>query len=323
MEIVTRDLKALGRYGARSLSYEDIRYRRLVHDLTPEQVALYDEMAKAWQIVLANVHQATKLVGTASDGQAMSKTMSAFWGTHQRFFNQVLTAMMMPTILQEMEEDVRAGRSPLLYFVNTNEAAQERALGREGAEESLDDLDTSPRESLIQYLELCFPVKQHEPYADESGNIRTRTATDNTGAPIINQEALEMRENLLGRIGCLRVPNGPLEQLLYRFGPNMVAELTGRTRRIVKRLDASGIVRPVIEPRSKAHMMADLLAFQNGDKEIAAYSNAGEHRHRSPCRAEVQEPPAASALHRPGRVEREGGNPGRGPPAPFRPGVGT
>ncbi|QCO07304.1 strawberry notch-like NTP hydrolase domain-containing protein [Azospirillum argentinense] len=80
MEIVTRDLKALGRYGARSLSYEDIRYRRLVHDLTPEQVALYDEMAEAWQIVLANVHQATKLVGTASDGQAMSKTMSAFWG---------------------------------------------------------------------------------------------------------------------------------------------------------------------------------------------------------------------------------------------------
>ncbi|WP_454021140.1 strawberry notch-like NTP hydrolase domain-containing protein [Azospirillum sp. Marseille-Q6669] len=275
MEIVTRDLKALGRYGARSLSYEDIRYRRLVHDLTPEQVALYDEMAEAWQIVLANVHQATKLVGTASDGQAMSKTMSAFWGTHQRFFNQVLTAMMMPTILQEMEEDVRAGRSPLLYFVNTNEAAQERALAREGAEENLDDLDTSPRESLIQYLELCFPVKQHEPYVDEAGNIRTRVATDKAGAPIVNQEALEMQENLLGRIGCLRVPNGPLEQLLDRFGPDMVAELTGRTRRIVKRPDASGVVRPVIEPRGKAHMMADLIAFQEDRKPIVAYSNAG------------------------------------------------
>lgn len=275
MEIVTRDLKAMGRYFARSLSYEDIRYRRLVHDLTPEQVELYDAMADAWQLVLANVHLVMKLIGTDRDGQAKSKTMSAFWGSHQRFFNQVLTAMMMPTILREMEADVAAGRSPLLYFVNTNEAAQERALARDGAEENLEDLDMSPRESLLQYLEMCFPVKQHESYMDEVGNLRMRVALDSEDRPIINAEAEEIRDDLLLKIGSLRVPNGPLEQLLDRFGTDKVAELTGRSRRVVRKPDGFGGFKTVIESRSKAHMLADLLAFQNGDKEIVAYSNAG------------------------------------------------
>lgn len=275
MEIVTRDLKAMGRYFARSLSYEDIRYRRLVHDLTLEQVELYDAMAEAWQLVLANVHLVMELIGTDRDAQAKSKTMSAFWGSHQRFFNQVLTAMMMPTILREMEADVAAGRSPLLYFVNTNEAAQERALAREGAEENLEDLDMSPRESLLQYLEMCFPVKQHESYMDEVGNLRMRVALDSDGKPVINTEAEEIRDDLLLKIGSLRVPNGPLEQLLDRFGTDKVAELTGRSRRVVRKPDGFGGFKTVIENRSKAHMLADLLAFQDDVKPVVAYSNAG------------------------------------------------
>lgn len=275
MEIVTRDLKAMGRYLARSLSYEDIQYRRLVHDLTQDQVALYDQMASAWQLVLTNLHEAMEAVGIAGDGQAKSKQMSAFWGTHQRFFNQVLTAMMMPSILRDMDADVQAGHSPLLYFVNTNEAAQERALAQEGAEEDLDNLDLSPRASLLQYLEMCFPVKQHEEYRDEAGNLRTRMAVDRDGKPIINRDAEEMRDNLLLELGSLPVPHGPLEQLLDYFSPDMVAELTGRSRRLVKRPDEHGVLHTVIEPRSKAHMMADLLAFQEDRKRIVAYSNAG------------------------------------------------
>lgn len=275
MEIVTRDLKAMGRYLARSLSYEDIRYQRLVHDLTPDQVALYDEMAAAWRIVLHNLRSAADAVGISSDPQAMSKIMSAFWGSHQGFFNQVLSAFLMPSVIKSMEADIAAGHAPLVYFVNTGEAAQERALSREGAEENLDDLDMTPRERLSQYLEMCFPVKQHEPYVDEAGNERTRPAVDSEGKPILNAEALEMRDELLARIGELKVPHAPLEQILDHFGPEMVAELTGRSRRVVSRADAAGIHKKVIEPRSKAHVMADLAAFQDDRKRIAVLSNAG------------------------------------------------
>jgi hypothetical protein len=37
MEVLARDLKALGLYAARSLSYEGVEYELIDHRLTPEQ----------------------------------------------------------------------------------------------------------------------------------------------------------------------------------------------------------------------------------------------------------------------------------------------
>src|SRR5712692_4811536 len=42
MEVLARDLKALGLYAARSLSYEGIEYELVEHQLTAEQVRIYD-----------------------------------------------------------------------------------------------------------------------------------------------------------------------------------------------------------------------------------------------------------------------------------------
>ena len=42
MEVLARDLKALGLYAARSLSYEGIEYELIEHQLTPEQIRIYD-----------------------------------------------------------------------------------------------------------------------------------------------------------------------------------------------------------------------------------------------------------------------------------------
>src|SRR6201982_3859238 len=45
MEVLARDLRALGLYASRSLSYEGIEYELIEHQLTPEQIALYDAYA--------------------------------------------------------------------------------------------------------------------------------------------------------------------------------------------------------------------------------------------------------------------------------------
>ena len=47
MEMLSSDLKALGLYAARSLSYEGIEYELIEHQLTPEQVCIYDAYAGA------------------------------------------------------------------------------------------------------------------------------------------------------------------------------------------------------------------------------------------------------------------------------------
>src|SRR3546814_9452766 len=50
MEVLARDLKALGLYAARSLSYEGVEYELVEHALSPDQIRIYDAYAGAFQI---------------------------------------------------------------------------------------------------------------------------------------------------------------------------------------------------------------------------------------------------------------------------------
>ncbi len=56
MEVVARDLKALGLYLARSLSFEGVEYDTLEIDLTPTQERIYDSYADAFQIIHNNLY---------------------------------------------------------------------------------------------------------------------------------------------------------------------------------------------------------------------------------------------------------------------------
>jgi hypothetical protein len=51
-----RDLKALGLYTSRALSFAGVEYDVLRHALTPDQIAIYDTYANAWAILCAARH---------------------------------------------------------------------------------------------------------------------------------------------------------------------------------------------------------------------------------------------------------------------------
>jgi hypothetical protein len=57
MEIVARDLKAMGLYTARALTFRGVEYEPLEHVLTPAQIAIYDAYADAWEIICAAAHK--------------------------------------------------------------------------------------------------------------------------------------------------------------------------------------------------------------------------------------------------------------------------
>ena len=57
MELVARDLKALGLYTARALSFAGVEYEILRHELSSEQIAIYDAYADAWAILCAAAHK--------------------------------------------------------------------------------------------------------------------------------------------------------------------------------------------------------------------------------------------------------------------------
>ncbi|MCS3751378.1 hypothetical protein GGQ19_002573 [Salinibacter ruber] len=290
MELVSKDLKSLGRYLAYSLSYAEVSYQTLVHELTPAQVGAYDEFAAGWQRVLRNVRRALRVTHGAKSGRAKAAAYSAFWAANQRFWNQVLTSFACTGLLAFVEKQLENGRSAVLQIVSTGEAATERAVAQARAEGAdLSDIDITPRDILLQYVESSFPTTQHEEYTDEAGNVRSRPVKLPSGDFAENPEAARMREELLLRLGAIRVPQGALDMVIGHFGPDNVAEVTGRSRRFVEKSvqrtgasetssEATGkesTTEVIEERRPPSAREADIEAFMAGEKRILIFSQAG------------------------------------------------
>ena len=78
MEVLARDLKALGLYAARSLSFEGIEYEIVEHRLTDEQIRIYDAYADAFQIIHRNLNEALKAANiTGSGGDTYNRNAKA------------------------------------------------------------------------------------------------------------------------------------------------------------------------------------------------------------------------------------------------------
>jgi len=275
MELIARDMKQLGLYTARNLSYDGVEYARIEHKLDANQREIYDKLAEAWQVVLKNINAALTKTGGEMDSRARSAAMSAFWGGHQRFFNQIVTSMQMPSVIKAVEKDLAEGRQAVLQLTNTNEASQERAAAKAKSAEEIEDLDITPRDQIIQLVEKSFPTQQYEEYIDD-GKERSRPVVDSAGNPVQNKEAVAMRDALIEHLASVRVPQGPLDMVLDHFGTDVVAEVTGRGRRFVRKPDErTGQMRRVEESRPGSSNIAETDAFQSGKKKVLVFSEAG------------------------------------------------
>jgi predicted RNA methylase len=152
MEVLARDLRSLGLYAARSLSYDGVEYELIEHQLTDEQRNIYDAYAGAFAVIHNNLDAAMQAANiTASDGtlnkQAKSAARSAFESAKQRFFGHLLTSMKTPTLIRSIEGDLDAGHAAVIQIVSTGEALMERRLAEIPTEEWNDvRVDITPRE---------------------------------------------------------------------------------------------------------------------------------------------------------------------------------
>src|SRR5579862_4354429 len=123
MEVLARDLKALGLYAARSLAYEGVEYELLEHTLSSEQVRIYDAYAGAFHVIHNNLNAALQAANVTGDtgtlnSQAKSAARSAFESAKQRFFNHLITAMKTPALIAAVERDLDAGRAAIIQIVS-------------------------------------------------------------------------------------------------------------------------------------------------------------------------------------------------------------
>ena len=280
MEVVARDLKALGLYQARVLSYDGIEVDILEHRLTPEQRRIYDSYADAFKIIHRNIREALKATGIEDEEgtrnrNAKSAAMSAFESAKQRFFGHLLTAMKCPSTIRAIKADLAQGRSAVIQLVSTGEALMERRIAEIPASE-WDDLsiDLTPREYVLDFLEHAFPTQLQEAFEDDEGNLLARPVFDENGHAVICQEALQRRDALIQKLAALPPVTSALDQIMHHFGHDAVAEVTGRSRRVLRMVDARGS-RLSLRSRPASANLAETAAFMDGDKRILVFSMAG------------------------------------------------
>lgn len=281
MEIVARDLKATGKYLARTLSFEGIQQDQLPHILTPQQVEIYDEVSRAWQLTLRSINDSMANTGMANNGSSRGQTTGKFWGAAQRFYNQLLTAMQTPTIIAKIKDSLAKGNAAVVQLVNTNEATLNRELAKRGAEADegdtdwLEDLDLSPKDILIDYVDQHYPTQLFAPVTDDQGNTRWQPQWNADGTPIESPEAVEAKEQLMTKLKLLRAPSNPIEMILDTFGEENVAEITGRTKRVVNQLQPDGTRKRVQQVRSNAHRQVEAKEFNDDKRLVLLFSEAG------------------------------------------------
>ncbi|MDF2113970.1 strawberry notch family protein [Roseiarcaceae bacterium H3SJ34-1] len=275
MEVLARDLRSLGLYTARSLSYDGVEYELVEHQLTDEQRRIYDAYAGAFAIIHNHLDAAMEAANiTGSTGtlnrQTKSAARSAFESAKQRFFGHLLTSMKTPTLIGSIERDLAAGHAAVVQIVSTGEALMERRLAEIPTDEWNDvRVDITPREYVLDYLAHSFPVQLYEPYTDGEGNLSSRPVYRD-GQPVESREAVARRDELIERLASLPPVPGALDQIVQRFGTDMVAEVTGRSRRIVRKGD-----RLAVENRAPSANLAETAAFMDDLKRILVFSDAG------------------------------------------------
>lgn len=282
MEVVARDLKAQGLYLARSISYKGVEFERLTHNLTPEQEEIYDKIATAWQKVLSNMDRVMDETNASNSSKARNAAASAFWGAQQRFFNQLLTTLQLPALLKDMDQQLKAGNSVVLQLVNTGEAVEKRAIAKaqteaEGDDVPLEDLDLSPRQILLDFLEKSFPTDLYEKVQDPKNPDRAvwEKVKDSKGNPVQSPSAVAEKNRLMDEVALVvKKLESPLNQILNHFGSDNVAEVTGRKQRVVEGKEGGKNVTK-LEKRGKAQARSEAKDFQDGKRRILIFSDAG------------------------------------------------
>ena len=176
MELISQNMKALGVYMARHLSYDGVTYRPLTHELSPEQEEQFNLVADAWMKVFRHIEDAVTATGVS--GREKAQIMSQFWNQQIDFFQVYTMSLAAPTLIKDMEKRLEEGGSVVIQLTRTMEAALDRELARlqaEGIDPKKDatQVDTSPMPLLMDYIEKSFPIYEHMDVTDANGNVRS------------------------------------------------------------------------------------------------------------------------------------------------------
>src|SRR3546814_20581971 len=86
---------------------------------------------------------------------------------------------------------------------------------------------------MIDYLKNAFPTQQMRVFATSDGSLRSEPMRDEAGDMVECAEAIAARDALIEELCAMPPVPAALDALLAHFGTSRVAEVTGRSRRLL------------------------------------------------------------------------------------------
>jgi len=196
--------------------------------------------------------------------------MARFESTKQRFFNHLLMGMKAPSIVSAIQQDLSDGYACVIQVVSTGESLLKRRLEVMDPDDELVEGALTPRDYVLGYLEQAFPIHTQK-LVEIDGNVVAEPLRDETGSLVVSREAIALRDEAMMDLMALAPIPAVLDQILWAFGDEAVAEVTGRSIRPLKSSDGALF----IEKRAASSNSSETQAFMDGEKNILIFSDAG------------------------------------------------
>jgi hypothetical protein len=256
MEMLAVQLKSSGAYLARSLGLRGVDFRLEVATLSDAQRKIHDQIASLWLYI----HQG--VAGLPSHGQHRSQA-GALANEQTRCFQQLLLSFKVDEIQRQVRCALRAGKCAVIGLQSIGEAAVQRAMGpAKGAS----------KDAVLK--QLVSPAAE----AIETALDMVERASQKNGDFGLAFAMATFRAGVQTRMASIDFPPSALDALIDYFGATNVAEMTGRTKRLLRAPDGTGYRLVARSERGTPAARINLLKrsrFQSGEKLIAILSDAG------------------------------------------------
>jgi len=243
LEMLAMEMKASGKYVSRGLSFKDAEFEQHVVTLTKDQRKMYDDACGMISLIRSACIEAARRTGVEK-----KSIWSAYWSVHQRFFKLLCISMKVPEVIAKANEALARGHCVVIGLQTTGESQDASADLKFGEDVTQWGFLSTTREMLVSFLSTHFPTEIRG--ASDGAAAEKKLPSDwvddgnteysgrfHTDAPVlVDRELVDAREELIKKVCELQLPGNFLDSLIDGLGgADQVAELTGRSGRIVRR----------------------------------------------------------------------------------------
>lgn len=269
LEQICIDLKSAGRYCSRNLSFDGVEYDEIEHRLTPSQRMQFNQTVRSWRELQKIAKQSADLCGglkgEGSTGGPTFANQKHRGASRMRrlMIEQMLAAFNTDSLIEDIHAQISEGNAPVVQIAFTGEALLNRIANGRTYVPDEDFFD----KTIVNWVEETFPIHQMR-----TVNCKRVPVLDANGDPIEVVGAKELRDEAMALAHAMSQRHSPLDRLYLAFGPDMIAEMTGRGSRAVPVRKNGQLVGWEIEERSPHAAVDDVEAFADDRKQILVFS---------------------------------------------------